>query len=116
MPNETEFAPLVPFPPSNVEPAPPVPTVTAYAPTGILAFEMYAAPPAPPPPPAENEPPPPPAITRISAPAIALGTVSVPLDLIHVYVAPLRARVPMAPALEVSIAASSGVAASTKKP
>ena len=67
----------------------------------MLAFVMYAAPPAPPPPMPVNPPPPPPAIMKISAPVIETGTVSVPLDRMHVYIAPLSARVATAPPLEV---------------
>jgi hypothetical protein len=115
-PNATEFEPLPPIAPSLAAPAPPAPTVTAYVPAGMLAFEMYTAPPAPPPAPFTNEPPPPPAIMKISAPAIALGTVSVPLDRMHVYRAPFIARVPIGPELDVIVVASSGVAASTKNP
>jgi hypothetical protein len=115
-PNATEFEPLLPTPPSLAAPAPPAPTVTAYVPAGMLAFEMYAAPPAPPPAPFTNEPPPPPAIMRTSAPAIALGIVSVPLDRMHVYRDPFIARVPIGPELDVIVVITSGVAASTKNP
>jgi hypothetical protein len=53
---------------------------------------------------------------KISAPAIALGTVSVPLDRMHVYVDPFIARVPIGPELDVIVVITSGVAASTKNP
>jgi hypothetical protein len=106
-PNATVLPPLAPSSPSDVAPAPPAPTVTAYVPAGMVALVTYAAPPAPPPPHPAYAPPPPPAISKISAPASAVGNVSVvgvPLVRMHVYVAPLSVRVASAAEFDVMVA------------
>ena len=63
MESNTELSPFVPLKLLDVEPAPPLPTITVYELLGVTERVPSKKPPPPPPPP-NLPPPPPPATTR----------------------------------------------------